>query len=218
MRIISEQLFIGNPFCEGGHYSYDWEFLMDIYKSVVKKDMAVLEIGSSNFKKTQELSRYCKKLIGIEIDVNKAFKSTDNIEIINADWQYLTSILGDNSIDMAISSHVLEHVPNDLKAINETYRILKKGGQFLFITPNRQRLTRCIGRLFNFEHKFLFAEHIREYTEDSITRLISNSKFTNYIVRPIVFGLHSGKFMFYLKECPSVFKKFANFLEVQLIK
>ncbi len=218
MRIITDQLFIGNPFYEGGHYSYDWQHLMGVYKSIVKKDMTVLEIGSSNFQKTRELSRYCKKLIGIEIDINKVFTPVGNIEILNADWQNLSSILGDNSIDIVISSHVLEHVPDDLRAINESYRVLKKGGQLLFITPNKQRLTRYIGKLLHFENKFIYDEHIREYTEEDVKRLILNSKFTNYVIGAVVFGLHVGKFMVYLKECPRRLKKFANFLEVQLIK
>ena len=218
MRINLEGIFVGNPFYEEGYYAYDWEYLKKIYKTIVKKDMVVVEIGSSNFQKTRELSRYCKKLIGIEIDINKVFRPIDNIETINADWQNLSSILGDNSIDIVISSHVLEHVPDDLRAINETYRVLKKGGQLLFITPNKQRLTRYLAKLIHFEYKFIYGEHVREYTEEDIIKLILNSKFNNYTIRYIVFGLHAGKFMFYLKECPRLLKKFANFLEVQLIK
>ncbi|MBI5100169.1 MAG: class I SAM-dependent methyltransferase [Nitrospirae bacterium] len=41
----------------------------------------------------------------------------------------------DSSIDVIISSDVLEHVPNLSKAFQETYRVLKPGGFHLFTVP-----------------------------------------------------------------------------------
>lgn len=191
---------------------------MEKYKSMVRKDMTVVEIGSSNLLKTLDLAKYCRKIIGIEIDENKIFEPVGNIEIINADWQNLTSFFKLDSVDIVISSHVIEHVPDDLKAINETYQVLKKGGCLLLITPNRARLTRYIAELLRMKKKFIYKAHIREYTDKDILDLISKSKFTNYVIRGTVLGLHSGKFMFYLKECPRVFRKLVNFWEVQLVK
>lgn len=218
MRINTSIFFIGSPYYKDRYYTYDWEYLMGVYKKVVTKDTVVVEVGSSNLEKTLQLGKYCKKVIGIEIDKEKIFKSQANIEVMNSDWQHLSSILEPDSVGIVVGSHVLEHVPDDLRAINETYRILKKGGQLLFITPNKQRLTRYLAKLIHFEYKFIYGEHVREYTEEDIIKLILNSKFNNYTIRYIVFGLHAGKFMFYLKECPRMLKKFANFFEVQLIK
>lgn len=41
----------------------------------------------------------------------------------------------DNSIDYILSSDVLEHVPDPLVALRETYRILKPGGAHIFTVP-----------------------------------------------------------------------------------
>jgi SAM-dependent methyltransferase len=41
----------------------------------------------------------------------------------------------DNSIDFILSSDVMEHVPMPLKALKETYRILKSGGCHIFTAP-----------------------------------------------------------------------------------
>ena len=41
----------------------------------------------------------------------------------------------DNSIDFILSSDVMEHVPRPLKAMRETYRILKPGGCHIFTAP-----------------------------------------------------------------------------------
>lgn len=41
----------------------------------------------------------------------------------------------DNSFDVILCNHVLEHIPNDTKAMQELYRILKPGGMGIFQIP-----------------------------------------------------------------------------------
>lgn len=41
----------------------------------------------------------------------------------------------DNSFDIIFCNHVLEHIPNDVKAMQELYRILKPGGIGIFQIP-----------------------------------------------------------------------------------
>lgn len=41
----------------------------------------------------------------------------------------------DNSFDVLLCNHVLEHIPNDTKAMQELYRILKPGGMGIFQIP-----------------------------------------------------------------------------------
>lgn len=42
---------------------------------------------------------------------------------------------GDNHFDVIICNHVLEHIPDDKKAISELYRVMKKGGWGIFQVP-----------------------------------------------------------------------------------
>ena len=41
----------------------------------------------------------------------------------------------DNSFDVIFCNHVLEHIPDDTKAMQELYRVLKKGGMGIFQIP-----------------------------------------------------------------------------------
>lgn len=81
----------------------------------------------------------------------KRFRKQKNIEYTTTD---LNSPLADvkadicnlpfdnESFDIIFCNHVLEHIPNDTKAMEELYRILKKGGMGVFQIPqDRNRLT-----------------------------------------------------------------------------
>lgn len=66
----------------------------------------------------------------------------------------------DNTFDTVVTFHVIEHIPNDKKFVEEIYRVLKPGGTALISTPNKAKS---------------FARnpwHIREYTKESLTKLV----------------------------------------------
>jgi SAM-dependent methyltransferase len=41
----------------------------------------------------------------------------------------------DNSFDIIMCNHVLEHIPDDIKAMSELYHVLKKGGMAILLVP-----------------------------------------------------------------------------------
>ena len=47
--------------------------------------------------------------------------------------------LPDESQDFVVSSHVLEHFPNPIKALKEWYRLVKPGGIIFMIVPHKER-------------------------------------------------------------------------------
>lgn len=74
----------------------------------------------------------------------KRFKKLDNLEYTTTD---LNSPLADvkadicnlpfpdDSFDVILCNHVLEHIPDDTKAMQELYRIMKQGGWGIFQIP-----------------------------------------------------------------------------------
>ena len=82
----------------------------------------------------------------------------------------------DNSYDFILCNHVLEHIPNDLKAMEELYRVLKPGGTAILQVPleedrenafeddaitDQQERTRIFGQY----------DHVRVYGQDYYNRL-----------------------------------------------
>lgn len=178
----------------------------------------VLEIGASNVERSKELSGYCHELIGLELRPERTPQDSGNVKYLTGDWQEVSQIIEPESIDIAIASHVLEHVPDDLKAINELYKILKPGGIALLNTPNRKRLTRAIVETFTGPREFPWWEHLREYIEEDLVLLLDDSSFPDYKIIPVVLGLHGGPLFVYMEKVPEVFRRFANFWEIHLFK
>ncbi|MEC7172888.1 MAG: class I SAM-dependent methyltransferase, partial [Bacteroidota bacterium] len=50
----------------------------------------------------------------------------------------------DNQYDLILCNHVLEHIPNDLKAMTELYRVLKKGGTLIAQVPLDEENTKTL--------------------------------------------------------------------------
>lgn len=197
----------------------DWVSLLASYEKWVHPEANVLEIGASTVQRTQKLSELCHTLIGIEPLVERT--PTDeggNVSYIAADWEDLTDHIPLESVDVAVSSHVIEHVADDLKALNELYLVLKPGGTGLLNTPNRRRLARAIIELVSGPRKFPHWEHHREYTEEDLLDLLGKSYFEKYEIRPVAVGLVGGPVSVYIESVPRRLRKYANGWEIQVWK
>ncbi|MCM4164193.1 MULTISPECIES: class I SAM-dependent methyltransferase [unclassified Arenibacter] len=115
----------------------------------------------------------------------KRFRSQKNLDYTTTD---LNSPLADvradicqlpfaeNSFDVIFCNHVLEHIPDDTKAMQELYRVLKPGGWGIFQIP--QDLGRAITYEDNSitdkkERAKIFGQydHVRIYGRDYFTKL-----------------------------------------------
>lgn len=199
---------------------YDWEHLKSSYFKYVKPSSTVLEIGAASKDLTSEICTIPKKVIAIEHFVHQLHQDFLNVKYVLGDWQKLSRFVKPNSIDVAISSHTIEHVAKDLQSINELYLVLKKGGAAVINTPNRLRLTRKIIELFTGEKTFPCGEHVREYSYQDLVDLLNKSKFTKFTITPIVFGLHgASKYAkIYSTYVPKFLSNYANYWEIILLK
>ena len=108
------------------------------------------------------------------IDYLTADISFDRNPMVKVDIQDM--VFGHDVFDIILCSHVLEHVPNDRKAMKELYRVLKPNGQAVLMVPmqfkseqtledptvkTRQQRLKLYGQ----------ADHVRHYGVDIKERL-----------------------------------------------
>ena len=191
---------------------------MDSYRSYVTENDTVLEIGASITGRTRELSKQCSRVIGVELLPERIPEPVDNVTYLQGDWQEVSRVIDASTIDVAVSSHVIEHVRDDLKAINELHEVLKPGGVALLNTPNRKRLPRAMLEFVTKDREFPWWEHQREYIEKDLEKLLEASLFESYQIRPVAFGLHGGPFFLYTDKVPKRLRKYANYWEIHLFK
>jgi len=117
----------------------------------------------------------------------KRFKKLDNLDYTTTDL--LSPIADvkadicclpfkDNSYDIILCNHVLEHIPDDTKAMHELYRVLKVGGMGVFQIPqdlNRKTTFEDDTITDKKERAKIFGQydHVRIYGRDYFDKLRS---------------------------------------------
>jgi len=135
--------------------------------------------------KTDLLDGRPKRLLHVapEPQLSRLFQTVKNLDYLSADLRSpramvkmdVTAIqFPDDSFDVIYCSHVLEHVPDDRKAMREFYRVLKPGGWAVLLVPITADATFEDPTITSPEERLrLFGQrdHLRRYGPDYKDRL-----------------------------------------------
>lgn len=187
-----------------------WLYLQnetDFFQAELDSDSPVTGNKRIKLRKDAETSSALKVLhFAPEQEFYKRFKKQTNIDYTTTD---LLSPLADvkadicnlpfedNTYDIILCNHVLEHIPNDTKAMQELYRVLKPGGMGIFQIP--QDLSRATtfsddSIVDQKERAKIFGQydHVRVYGRDYFDKLRSigfkvvEEDYTNKIAPELV--------------------------------
>ncbi|MDD5376756.1 MAG: class I SAM-dependent methyltransferase [Candidatus Gracilibacteria bacterium] len=125
--------------------------------------------------------------VDLSEDVLRHIATLENIQGINRDLgsQKLDEIEA-NSIDIIIFNEVIEHIFDCQYALNEIFRILKKGGKLFISTHNTFNIFMRIYFLFGIipnpsldvSDENTRGEHIRIFNQNTLLKLIKNAGFS----------------------------------------
>lgn len=136
----------------------------------------------------------------------KLFRSQKNLDYTTTDlFSPLADVkadicdlpFADNSYDVILCNHVLEHIPDDTKAMQELYRVLKPGGMGIFQIPqdlNREQTFSDDTITDPKERAKIFGQydHVRVYGRDYFDKLrhigftVSEVDYTSEIAPELV--------------------------------
>jgi SAM-dependent methyltransferase len=108
-------------------------------KSFLAPETVFMEIGAGNCKLSLEISKMVKQVFAIEASGDMAYHPAypANFKLMVGDAR--TIDLPENSVNIAYSRHVIEHLhPDDtIEHLQNVYKTLVSGGAYICISPNR---------------------------------------------------------------------------------
>ena len=138
---------------------------------------AFLEIGSGRGDLAIRMAGYCRTVDAIDATANGLSDPTPaNLTFQVGDGSALP--YADGSFDLAFSDQLLEHLhPDDARLhLEEVRRVLRAGGRYLCLTPNRLNGPHDVSKFFETEPRGL---HLKEYSREELGRLFLEAGFSD---------------------------------------
>lgn len=164
----------------GAAAAYGWGNLMPHYDDV--RESLVVDIGPGRGEYIEKLRRLGCNAIGVESDkMTCAMLKKKGVPVVSATLE--SACLASESVAFISMQHVIEHLPDSLRTIDECYRVLKPGGKLVVRTPN------CISlghKVFGSDWFALEApRHLYIFSPRSIRLLSKKSRFMTCHVKTL---------------------------------
>lgn len=156
-----------------------WAILGELKNEKKKK---VLDAGSGPGLYALHLAEKGHFVTGIDIDKEKVKLSTEIAKRMGSTAEFVAGDLcalpfPDNSFEVIVCSDVIEHIPDDRKALREMARVLRPEGKLVLTTTGNNPFTKNLIETF---------EHCKAgYDEEDFRRLIEGTGLALVKVRPL---------------------------------
>jgi SAM-dependent methyltransferase len=155
----------------------------------------VLDVGcGANLIYDQELALDGKEVIGLDFSFSflKLAPKDSLVSLIQGDATSLP--FPESSFDAVICSETVEHIHDDVAAVNELSRVLRPRGWLFFTVPNLWNAARIIDMVKHLSTRVdLMEGHLREYSPKGVRRLL-HGKFEIQKTYTVGFGWSGGRF------------------------
>lgn len=177
----------------------DWDdgmvYLSQYLGKILKSDSRFLDIGCGNGNYlVDENRRKISWAVGIDMNERSTEKNICLDQIVYGNIEKLP--FPDKSFNIVVSLWTLEHLKNPDRVLREIHRVLRKGGVFIFISPN-----------YNFV----------------LLKLLSLVKFprVNYLINRILFGRRENdifKTYYKVNTIATINRQIENLFDTEVLK
>ena len=150
--------------------------MIELWKNQIKENDFVLDIGCWDGRRVLELKEKAKNVYGIDINTSRFVFAPKEIRKNLYFGDVTKKIPFKKKFNWIILTEVLEHVSNDVQALENIYQSLKKDGKLILSTP------RSI-RFFEFwdpawiRWKLLKGQKHHHYTREELFGKLNKNKF-----------------------------------------
>lgn len=163
-------------------------FLPFIRGTIIKRGSKLLDIGSGSGQFLYEMKQFGIETYGVEPgEYDKKSAKEHDLNIQNTDL--LKAGYGEASFDVITLNHVLEHIKDPKKTLEEIYRVLKKSGELIVAVPNHSSLA-----FFLFKKNWYQLDaprHLNNFSRKILARILKEGGFKidkiRYNSRPMQF-------------------------------
>lgn len=160
-------------------YFYTLKYLKKVLSEFGLRQLNILDLGCGVGTIDFYLAKMGHHVTGVDVspDAINICKTAqkqlefDNTNFICAD---IANVPIHRKFDLIICSEVIEHVEDDDGLLAKMHPLLNDGGMLLLTTPSQKAPLYRLGLLKNFDRR---VGHLRRYTMDSLTELVSSSGF-----------------------------------------
>jgi|TARA_B100000767_G_scaffold275789_1_gene315660 2-polyprenyl-3-methyl-5-hydroxy-6-metoxy-1,4-benzoquinol methylase len=148
-------------------------------KFVSGKRVADFGCGSGDFLRL--VKPYCESVMGIELQQECVDTlNNDGISCVNN-----LDAIEDNSLDVIVSYHVIEHLPNPLETLTELMKKVVSGGQVLVEVPHANDFLLSVVACEEFKQFTLWSQHLVLHTRESLKKTLEFVGFTDIQVEGV---------------------------------
>jgi SAM-dependent methyltransferase len=146
-----------------------------------------LEVGAGDCALPRLVAPLVRKAYGLEVseELTRGIQNTEKFQVLLSNGCEIP--LPDNTIDVAYSFQVMEHIhPDDaIDQLKDLYRVLKPSGLYYCITPNRLYGPNDISRDYDREATGL---HLKEYSITDLLKLFRSIGFEKVWIERMIKG------------------------------
>lgn len=178
----------------------------------------LLDIGCGDGRKISVFRDAVSSIVGTDVSIEALkVKASKDLAPVVCRGEHLP--FKDSSFEAITCFHVIEHVAERERVLLEVYRVLKKDGWLLLVTPNRRRITSIYSRflLRLFRPCFVYPmnpDHVFEFTRLDLRILFEHSRFDWWQIEPMFFGFIGGfrgkPVEIGVKDVPKMLSEFCN--------